>query len=155
MRRITFDSLIEANEILNILGNLYENAIVITDAQGKLLWGNKSFYDITGYTSKELLDKNAFEKLSGPKTDAAVLQYTKQEMALANSFYIDIIHYRKDGSDYLAHIHSVPVKIKGEVKYWIGISWVSFFENQEIREYNKVLQEKTKDIKRAVTKITC
>jgi PAS domain S-box-containing protein len=103
-----------SNEHLSaVLDALVENcfdSVMITAATPKnpIVYVNKAFTDLTGYSAEEVLGKSpAF--LQGSGTDANVLQRLHVDMAAGRVFEGKAINYRKDGSAFTMWWRVIPV----------------------------------------------
>ena len=103
------------------------DAVVITEAEPidsdgpKILYVNEAFTTITGYQPQEVLGKTP-RILQGAKTDRAELD--KVRLALSNweSITIEVINYRKDGSEFWNEFSLVPVADRdGLYTHWIAV----------------------------------
>lgn len=102
------------------------NGIIITNEKldedkAKILYTNKKFCRMTGYTYEELIGKT-LNKLHGPKTDPRVLTKRKTTLSQRSSFHGKLIKYRKDGSEFYNECDSAPIfNSKGEITNYIYI----------------------------------
>lgn len=103
------------------------DAVLITEAEPttgpgrQILYANKAFTEITGYTLKEVLGKTA-GILQGPKTDRD--QIAKVRAALSNwaPVTVEVINYRKDGSEFWVEFSFIPVANESErYTHWISV----------------------------------
>lgn len=95
-----FDALVE---------NCFDS-VMITKATSKnpIVYVNKAFTDLTGYSTEEVLGKSP-GFLQGSGTDAAVLQRLHADMAAKRVFEGKAVNYRKDGSDFTMWWRVIPV----------------------------------------------
>ena len=95
-----FDALVE-----NCFGS-----VMITEATPKspIVYVNKAFTDLTGYSTEEVLGKSP-GLLQGSGTDASVLLRLHAEMAAGRVFEGKAVNYRKDGSDFTMWWRVIPV----------------------------------------------
>ncbi|MFZ6743378.1 EAL domain-containing protein [Undibacterium sp. JH2W] len=73
-------------------------AVVITNADGELEYGNDSFCRISGYTLNEVLGKHVFWN-SGDPADEKVMRIIKA-LKLGEHWQGDVLSHRKDGTAY-------------------------------------------------------
>lgn len=121
----------EKNKVIGLVKDLekfklaLDNAsdhIVITDAEGIVLYGNKGVERVTGYATAEALGKKAGTLWSLPMP----LDYYKKLWKIIKTdkktFEGDIKNRRKNGEEYEAHITISPVlNSKLEVEFFVGI----------------------------------
>ncbi|MGC1631888.1 MAG: PAS domain S-box protein, partial [Gelidibacter sp.] len=84
------------------------NAVVITDAEEKIIWVNEAFTRMTGYEIKEILGKTPDSFLQGPETDPEVVRLMRSKIGSREVFQGDIIYYNKSGNKYWASIECQP-----------------------------------------------
>ena len=111
--------------------------IVITDAEldfpgPRILYVNKAFELVTGYTNDELVGKTP-RILQGKKTDVDVLKRLRQNLQDGESFSGRTTNYRKDGSEYVVDWHiSVIKNERGDADRYIAVQRDVTDETSEI-----------------------
>ncbi|AFK04965.1 multi-sensor hybrid histidine kinase [Emticicia oligotrophica DSM 17448] len=100
---------------LAVVAEKTDNAIVITDAQGKIEWVNQGFSRITGYFLNEVKGKTPGEVLQGQETNIETRKYISEQIKLRNSFRTEILNYSKTGE-----------------KYWVELSIQPIYDNEGI-----------------------
>lgn len=103
------------------------DAILITEASPidepgpRILYANKAFTNMTGYTLEEVLGKNP-RILQGTKTDRVELKKVREALSRWESATVEVINYRKDGSEFWVEFSVVPVADKtGWYTHWISV----------------------------------
>jgi PAS domain S-box-containing protein len=103
------------------------DAVVITAAEPidnlgpQILYVNEAFTKITGYSPEEVLGKTP-RILQGAKTDRAELARIRSALARWEAVTVEVINYRKDGSEFWNEFSIVPVADKdGWYTHWIAI----------------------------------
>jgi PAS domain S-box-containing protein len=103
------------------------DAVVITAAEPidnlgpQILYVNEAFTKITGYSLEEVLGKTP-RILQGAKTDRSELARIRSALARWESVTVEVINYRKDGSEFWNEFSIVPVANKnGWYTHWIAI----------------------------------
>ncbi|MFO1371765.1 MAG: PAS domain S-box protein [Candidatus Competibacteraceae bacterium] len=111
------------NRKLAMVASRTDNAVVITDAQGRIEWVNDSFARITGYTLEEVLGRKPGEFLQGPETDPATVRLMAESLARGEGFKnIEILNYAKDGSPYWLNIEVQPIQDRaGRVVQFVAV----------------------------------
>jgi PAS domain S-box-containing protein len=56
-------------------------AVILTDAQRRILWVNRDFETITGYELGEVMGLNPGQVLQGPKTEPDAVERIRQGLA--------------------------------------------------------------------------
>lgn len=88
-----------------------QDAIIITtdDPENpQITYTNSAFTESTGYAPEEVLGKTP-RLLQGPKSDRAQLNKVRQAMLHSQSIQIELVNYRKDGSDFWVDLNLVPI----------------------------------------------
>lgn len=117
-------------EQLRLLQSVVVNtndAVTIVEAEPvdepgpRILYVNEAFTRITGYQPEEVLGKTP-RILQGPKTDPAELAKIRSALANWESTTVEVINYRKDGTEFWTEISLVPVADKtGWYTHWIAV----------------------------------
>lgn len=117
-------------EQLRLLQSVVVNtndAVLITEAAPidepgpRILYANKAFTNMTGYTLEEVLGKNP-RILQGAKTDSGELKKVREALSRWESATVEVINYRKDGSEFWVEFSVVPVADKtGWYTHWISV----------------------------------
>lgn len=97
------------------------NAIVITDAEGIVLWVNPAFTTLTGYAPREILGKTPRLLKSGHHGDAF---YRQMWTALKRGevWRGELYNRRRDGTNYLEEQTITPVRNDdGEITHFVAI----------------------------------
>jgi PAS domain S-box-containing protein len=84
------------------------NSTVITDVSGKILWVNKAFTDLTGYTFEEVLNKKPNLLKSGIHSEEFYKNLWDTILS-GNAWEGEITNKRKDGSIYQERLIISPV----------------------------------------------
>jgi sigma-B regulation protein RsbU (phosphoserine phosphatase) len=97
------------------------NAIVITDQQGKLIWVNPAFTELTGYTQEEVTQKTMSFLKSGRHEDS-YYQALWGTITCGKVWHGETINRRKDGSLYTEEQTITPVMDeKGIINHYVAI----------------------------------
>jgi PAS domain S-box-containing protein len=103
------------------------DAVVITAAETidnlgpRILYVNEAFTQITGYSPEEVLGKTP-RILQGAKTDRAALTRIRAALVSWEAVTVEVINYRKDGSEFWNEFSIVPVANQaGWYTHWIAI----------------------------------
>ncbi|MCC4595955.1 histidine kinase famiy protein [Xanthomonas campestris pv. phormiicola] len=97
--------------------------MIVTDprqADNPIVFVNRAFVDMTGYSSEELLGNNC-RFLQGPDTDRDTVDSVRDAIAARNEVAVEILNYRKDGSSFWNALFISPVYNEhGELVYFFG-----------------------------------
>lgn len=83
-------------------------AIIVTDADRRILWVNEDFTIITGYSLPEVLGKKP-SLLQGPKSEKEVVRRIRKSLESQVSFKDTITNYRKNGEEYPCKLLIHPI----------------------------------------------
>lgn len=87
----------------------------------QILYINDAFTKMTGYTFEEATSRT-LRMLRGPKTDPAKLEEINRALEQLEPVRVELINYRKDGTDFWAECNMVPFKDeKGEFTHWVSV----------------------------------
>lgn len=79
-------------------------AVIISDQQGRIQWVNDGFTKISGYSLQEVVGKKPVEMLYGPLTDKEVVARINNRLPPSGELVEEILNYRKDGTTYWSRI---------------------------------------------------
>lgn len=102
------------------------DAVTITTAEldppgPTIVYVNPAFTTITGYTAAEALGRTP-RILQGPKTDRAVLDRMRADLAAGRVFSGETINYRKDGRELLLEWQVTPIRdAAGRITHYVAI----------------------------------
>lgn len=109
-------------ELLSMVANKTDNAVIITNTERKILYVNNGFQQMTGFAQQQVLGHRAIEFIVGPRTDASTLKRIQQELEGPRAFYDELEIHRADGHSVWVSITSNPVHSEqGEHKGFIAI----------------------------------
>ena len=119
------DALDGGNLSLSTLKALLDNSfdsVLITDSTkaGKILFANKGFKALTGYSTKEVVGQTP-RILQGVATDKNVLDRLRKALTDGKPFEGRAINYKKNGAPFIMHWRVVPVRVGGNTKVWVAI----------------------------------
>jgi PAS domain S-box-containing protein len=103
------------------------DGVVITEAESinelglRIIYVNEAFTQITGYSPEEVLGKTP-RILQGTKTDRVELDKIRSALSRWESVTVEVINYRKNGSEFWNEFSIVPVADRtGWYTHWIAI----------------------------------
>jgi PAS domain S-box-containing protein len=136
-----------AKEELNMLSLVVKgtvNAVLITNADDRLIWANKAFTDITEYNLDEVNGKRISEFLQGPKTDSDTKAYLKKCVQERVPFSCEILNYTKSGREIWLEVKGQPVfNEKGEVEQYFALQ-TDITKRKESEELIRLSEERYK-----------
>jgi PAS domain S-box-containing protein len=89
-------------DLKKILLNDFE-ALVLTNVEREILWVDKGFEKMTGYTAQEVVGKKP-TFLQGKNTQESTRLLFCEKLALQIPFVITVTNYRKNGAEYLCNV---------------------------------------------------
>jgi len=97
------------------------NGIMLTDATGKILFGNRAFCAMTGYALEEILGKTPGFLNSG-KHDADFFRVLWNTILTGRVWQGELINRRKDGTLYNEEMTITPIqRSNGEISHFIAV----------------------------------
>ncbi|MBX7166310.1 MAG: response regulator [Pirellulales bacterium] len=84
-----------------------DNAVIITDAEGKIEWVNESFERMTDYTLAEVLGQDC-SFLQGAETDLATVEQIRQSVARGEGFSLEVCCCAKHGRRFWVAVEAQP-----------------------------------------------
>ncbi len=103
------------------------DAVLITEAElmdepgPRIFYVNPAFTRMTGYTLEEVLGKTP-RILQGQKTDRASLDRIRRALKTWQPVRIDLINYRKDGTEFWVELSIVPIADEsGWFTHWVSV----------------------------------
>lgn len=97
------------NRMLSAVARETDNAVVITDAAGRVEWVNTSFERMTGYALHEIHGEKPGDVLQGPATDPATVARISAALREDRSFTEEIVNYSRDGVPYWISMTITPL----------------------------------------------
>ena len=122
---MALSKLLETDQSLALLTALADNSfdsVLITDTSkgGKIIYANKAFQTLTGFSPKEVVGHTP-RILQGPATDKKVIARLASALQKGGKFEGKAINYKKDKTPFIMHWRVVPGKNKGAVVAWAAI----------------------------------
>ena len=98
------------------------DAIIVTDALGRIEWVNPAFERLSGYKLFEIIGRKPGDFLQGQKTDPATVKAISAALADRKSIRVDIHNYSRSGDEYLLELQINPVfDDNGELTNFISV----------------------------------
>lgn len=102
--------------------NFAANAILITDLQGRVVWANHAFSELTGYEFEELVGKELSALLNSGHQDSAFYQRLWQTILSGRTWHGELINRRKDGSLYHDETSITPVRDRNQqISHFVAV----------------------------------
>jgi methyl-accepting chemotaxis protein len=112
----------ETLRMLSMVANDTDNAVIITDAAGRIEYVNGGFSRLSGYTLDEVAGRTPGAVLQGAHTDPATVSRVREQLAAAAPLYEEILNYDRHGVPYWVSMVINPVlDAAGAVDKFVGI----------------------------------
>ncbi|HOZ79678.1 MAG TPA: PAS domain S-box protein [Ferruginibacter sp.] len=136
-----------ADRQLKLLGKVVaqiNEAVIISDNTGCILWANEGFSKITGYSLEEVIGKKGDSFLLGPLSQRSSINNIKLNMYKGASVVEEMMHYRKDGSPYWAMVSVKPIyNESSEIINYIAIETdITIRKEKELALENEIKERK-------------
>lgn len=110
------------------------NGITITNAAGDIIWVNKAFTRMTGYSLEEVKGRNPRILKSGEQT-AEQYKHLWDTILSGNVWKGEMVNRKKDGSTYIDEMTITPVRNDHhQISHFVAIK-------QDVTERNKILDQ--------------
>ncbi len=111
----------EARKLAAIVART-DNAVVLTDPAGCIVWVNDGFTRITGYRLDEVAGRKPGHILQGPDTDPSTVRRIAAALARGEGFTEEILNYGKDGRTYWLNVEAQPIfDDRGQIASFMAI----------------------------------
>ena len=137
-------------QILSKILDSSVNGITLADPDMEdmpLVYANKAFEKMTGYTMEEVVGKNC-RFMQGKDRDHALKERHMMQKAFKNNESINITfkNYRKNGEEFYNHLEMSPLfDSKGNLLYYLGVQLdvtQEILDKEEIKRLNELLKSK-------------
>jgi PAS domain S-box-containing protein len=99
-----------------------DNAVVVTDALGRIEWVNEGFTRMTGWQMDEVIGRTPGSLLQGPESDPVTVAYMRKCLREKKSFRTEVLNYHRSGSKYWTALEVQPVLNEvGEIVNFMAI----------------------------------
>jgi PAS domain S-box-containing protein len=107
---------------LALVASRTQNAVIISDASGRIEWVNEGFTRLTGYKLHEVVGRVPGHILQNEETDAQTVAHIAACVAHGEPFQVEIVNQAKDGRRYWLAIDAQPIRDKdGKLTNFIAI----------------------------------
>ncbi len=107
---------------LAMVARLTRNAVVLTDAQGRIEWANPAFERLSGYSGEALLGATPGQLVQYDGTDPDAVRAMRDAVRRGSAFHGTIRNRAADGREYWADVEIQPVSgADGTLRGFIGV----------------------------------
>ena len=115
------DDFQEQLQITSLALESVSDGVLITDANGIITSANNSFYSITGWSEKDIIERKC-TFLQGPESSGTTRELIQKSFRNRTDFRGEILNFRKDGTPFWNDLSILPVRNdKGQVTHFVGI----------------------------------
>ncbi len=99
-----------------------DNAVIVSDAQGRIEWVNEGFTRMTGWRMHEVVGRKPGSFLQGPGTDPATVRLISSSLREQSGVKVEILNYHRTGRSYWSALEIQPIRNEaGEVVNFMAI----------------------------------
>lgn len=142
----------EQIETLSLVASETVNGVLIHNPDGTVVWANKGFERITGYSPEEMIGKEPWSVVSGPETDKSLIETTYEHIQAGRPFSSDNKLQHKNGNSVWVNVSFTPIvddygNITKVVSIGMDITKQKETEHQQ-REMLEKLEKANEELKR-------
>ncbi|NLS14418.1 response regulator [Vibrio sp. SM6] len=123
-KMMTLTSELQLSEFRATLGQVAEyasDAVIISDANGLVIWVNKAFTDISGYTLDEVVGKKPGNLLQGKGTQLDDIRRLSEAIKQGQKIELEILNYHKNGTPYWLDLSINPIYEQGKLVRFVAV----------------------------------
>jgi PAS domain S-box-containing protein len=94
---------------LALVASRTDNAVIVTDAEGRIEWVNDGFVRLTGWTSEEVIGRKPGSFLQGPETSQSTVEMMRYKLRNGQGLRTKVLNYRRDGRKYWISLEIQPI----------------------------------------------
>lgn len=99
----------ERIETLSLVASETINGVLIHDADGTVIWANKGFTRITGYSAEEIIGKEPWSVVGGQNTNQRLVDMTYNKVMSGKPFASDNVLHHKQGHSVWVNVSYTPI----------------------------------------------
>lgn len=100
----------EEMQLLSMVANETDNAVIVTNPQGEVVYVNRGFERMSGDSLDEMRGKKPGHILQGADTSPETVQNIRDHLARHEPFYDEILNYSKNGEPYWISLSINPIR---------------------------------------------
>lgn len=113
---------VDTGLLAKLITDHVSDGMMLTDANGKVIWINPAFTRISGYDLKDMKGKRPGEILQGERTSSESRKKIAKAIAAKAHCKVDIVNYAKTGDEFISEINLEPVfDQNGELTHFVAI----------------------------------
>lgn len=99
----------EKLQTLSLVASETINGVAIHDEQGKVVWINKGFTRITGYSIEDVEGKEPWSVVSSDNTNDTIVRMSNEKVLAGKPFSADNVLRKKDGDSVWVNVTYTPI----------------------------------------------
>ncbi len=112
----------EQLRLMAMIADRTDNAVIVTDAERRIVWVNESFTRLSQYTLEEVKGRPPGAVLQGEATDPGTRARIREQLDRGETVRTELLNYRKDGSAYWCELAIQAVRDDtGRITHYIGL----------------------------------
>jgi c-di-GMP-specific phosphodiesterase len=135
------DQPLEEIRLLGLAVDATNRAILILDEERRIIYANRAFTDLFGYTRDEISGKRPSEFLPGADTDADTFERLRQAAWDSQVIHADTLLYSKSGREIWISASVSPIRDKDDHVTNLVIVLVDITETKQIEGLQRVVLE--------------
>ena len=136
------DAGLDQHQMFALVAEHTQNAAIVTDADYRIVWANRAFACITGYSSEEARGRRPYEFLRSPADDPARAVEIRSAVTEGRPFTATLRNRRKDGVVVWMRIEGQPLRnSEGRLHGFlvVGADVTAQIEREAVLERNETL----------------
>lgn len=98
------------------------HSVIVTDRDGRIVWANDAFTELTGYGLEEALDRSPGALLQCDDTDPRTVEFMRRSLTAGDGFRVEVLNRSKTGRRYWLDLDVRPLHgPDGECTGFFGI----------------------------------
>lgn len=97
------------DQLLAAAARVTANAVVITDPDGKVVYVNRGFEELAGYSLEEVVGTKPGDRLQGADTSEETRLRIRKQLNARQPFYDEILNYHRNGEPYWISLAINPI----------------------------------------------
>ena len=114
---------VAALELESLVARRTDDAVIITDGAGCIVWVNAAFTSLTGRGLDTIRGRTPGDVLQGPDTDSQTVGAMGAALACGTGWHGEVLNYRSDGSAFWIDLKISPsVNASGQLTHFVSIA---------------------------------
>ena len=106
---------------LALIASRSANAILMTDAYGRIEWTNEGFSRLSGWSLDEVRGKTLTSFLEWSASDMNAVEHMRAQILRGEGFQTETLAYARDGRPYWVAVDAQPIFVEGELAHFVAM----------------------------------